>query len=601
VTPAFGGQYSIQLSYGRVVFWWGRDCNGFCELTPSRLMDDKTAGKWQSSRFTNDLGETPPMQGLMMDTSLSITSIMRHGDRNHGEREIISVTLDNPQHRYTYREAFRRSRKLANALASLGLEFSDRVATMAWNDYRHFELYYAVSCSGMICHTINPRLFADQMEFIINHAEDRVIFVDPLLVPALEAIKDKLPSIEHFVVMTNSAHMPETSLPNVLCYEELIADQPDTFDWPEFDENTASSLCYTSGTTGNPKGVLYSHRSTVLHALGAGLPDVMGIGSRDVILPVVPMFHVNAWATPYAGPMVGCNLVFPGPKMADGATLAALINQEKVTTALGVPTVWMALLAYCRENDVKLEPLERAIVGGAACPIAIMDEFRQAHDVYVHHAWGMTEMSPVGTFNSLKAHQHTLPPDERREIMVGQGRTIFGVESKITDDNNQELPWDGKSFGQLKVRGPWVSKGYYRLEEPAVDAEGWFDTGDVAYFDPDGFMHITDRTKDVIKSGGEWISSIELENHAVGHPAVAEAAVIGVSHLKWTERPLLLVVLAEGQSIDKAELLASFKGQVADWWIPNAIEIVDEIPHTATGKISKLKLREQFKDYVLDD
>jgi len=537
------------------------------------------------------------MHGLMMDTPLLITSLMRHADRHHANQEIVSITLDNPSHRYTYREAFTRVRQLANALAALGLNDSDRVGTLAWNDYRHFELYYAVSCSGFVLHTINPRLFPEQVIYIINHANDRVLFVDPLILPLVEAVQEHLTGVEHFIIMTDEAHMPQTSLPNAQCYETLIAGQPNEFEWPELDENSASALCYTSGTTGNPKGVLYSHRSTILHCYGSAAADVLGLRSKDIVLPVVPMFHVNAWGIPYACPMVGAKLVFPGPKMGDGETLATMMNREKVTISLGVPTVWLALLSYCKEAGIQLESMERTVVGGAACPISLMDQFREEHDVHVHQGWGMTEMSPLGTQNVFKAHQEHLSLDERRKIQAKQGRGLFGVELKITDDDNQELPWDGKAFGALKVRGPWVCSAYYQLDESeAHDKDGWFDTGDVATIDPDGFMQITDRSKDVIKSGGEWISSIDLENAAMDHPAVAEAAVIAVPHPKWTERPLLVVVKAS-EHADKDAILASLEGKVAKWWIPEDVVFIEELPHTATGKISKKDLREQLSDY----
>jgi fatty-acyl-CoA synthase len=540
------------------------------------------------------------MKGLMMDQPLLITSIMRHASKFHPEREVVSVTTDNPRHRTNYGEIFQRAHQLANALAALGLSPSDRVGTICWNDYRHIEMYYAISCAGWVCHTINPRLFSEQLEYVINHAEDQVIFVDPLVLPALEQLKGKMPTVRQIVVTTDAAHMPVSELPNLICYEDLIEGQSGQYDWPELDENDASSLCYTSGTTGNPKGVLYSHRSTVLHTLLGGLPDVVGANTLDCVLPVVPMFHVNAWGMPYVCPMIGAKLVMPGPKMGDGETLAQLMNEEQVTVSLGVPTVWLALLQYCEENDIRLESLGRVVVGGAACPVSIMDDFKKQHDIHVQHGWGMTEMSPLGTLNTLKANQLDLPPEERREIQAYQGRGLFGVDMKIVDEDDNELPWDNVAYGRLKVRGNAVCSGYYRLEDSeAHDDKGWFDTGDVGAITPDGFLRITDRTKDVIKSGGEWISSIDLENAVMGHPSVAEAAVIGIPHPRWTERPLLVVVKASEISAD--ELLSWLEDKVAKWWLPDGVAFVQELPHTATGKVSKLNLRKQFADHQLPE
>ncbi len=543
------------------------------------------------------------MLGLMMDSPLTITSILRFAERNHPNSEIVSITLDQPLHRCTYAEAFKRARRLANAMKKLGIEHADRIGTMAWNDFRHFELYYAVSCSGAVCHTINPRLFPEQIVYIINHADDRWLFIDPTLVPVIEAVAGKFRGVEGFIVMTDEAHMPETTLPNVKCYETLLAVESDDFHWPSLDENAASSMCYTSGTTGNPKGVLYSHRSTVIHSYACCMADVMGLSLRDSVLPVVPMFHANAWGIPYAAPIAGSKLIFPGPKMADGETLHDLIEKEEVTLALGVPTVWLALLAYLADNGKTVSSLERTIVGGAACPLSVMREFKDKHGVDTLHAWGMTEMSPLGTLNTPKPHTDEMTREDKEALLVKQGHGVFGVEMKITDDNNKELPWDGKSSGSLKVRGPWVCSDYYRheLDEGALDGNGWFDTGDVATIDRDGYMQITDRTKDVIKSVGEWISSIELENTAVGHPSVAEAAVIGVPHDKWTERPLLVVVQVPEGKLTRGEMLAWFDGKVAKWWIPDDVVFVTDLPHTATGKILKTTLRDQFKDHELPE
>lgn len=537
------------------------------------------------------------LQGQMMDQQLLITSIMQFAERHHGKREIVSVTGDAPRHRYTYSQAFARARRLANALAALGLQPGERVATLAWNDHRHFELYYAVSCSGSVCHTINPRLFPAQIEYIVEHAADRLLFVDPLFVPLVESLGPAVAGVAARVVLTDRAHMPADAAPDWLCYEDLLAEQSDEFAWPELDEQTASSLCYTSGTTGDPKGVLFSHRSTVLHSYAVCLPDAMALHERDCVLPLVPMFHVNAWGVPYAAPLVGAKLVLPGAAMADGAQLQALITSEHVNYALGVPTIWLALLAYLGAHDLEVPTLERVCVGGAACPASIIERFARDYAVEVFHAWGMTEMSPVGTYNAPKHVMADWPTAQLDAHRLRQGRSLFGVDMRIVDASGQELPWDGETVGALQVRGPWVVQAYYRAEQACLTPDGWFDTGDVANIDPDGFMLITDRSKDVIKSGGEWISSIELENTAVNHPDVAEAAVIGRAHPKWDERPLLVVVAADGADVSRSELLNWYAGKVAKWWIPDDVAVVTELPHTATGKIDKKALRQQFADY----
>ncbi len=534
---------------------------------------------------------------------LTITSIMRHAERCHGDREVVSVTADQPLHRYTYRDCFARARRLAGALTGLGMQAGDRVATIAWNDYRHLEAYYAIGCAGAVCHTINPRLFDEQITFIVNHARDRWILTDVAFVPKLEQLAHTFTGVEGFIILTDEAHMPDTSLPNAMCYERLLAGAAPEFDWPELDENAACGLCYTSGTTGNPKGVLYSHRANVLHAYGCALPDSLGLRARDVLLPVVPMFHANSWGVTYAAPMVGAKLVLPGPKLADGKLLCDLVESEAVTISAGVPTVWLALLEYLRDSGRTLASMTRTVIGGSACPLTMMEEFRDRHGVTVLHAWGMTESSPLGTINTPMPGDEALDAGARAERMLKQGRPVPGVELKIVDDSGAELPWDGVAFGALKMRGPWVCSGYYELDAASeAHAEaGWFETGDVATIDPDGYVRLTDRTKDVIKSGGEWISSIDLENAAVGHPAIAEAAVIGVAHPKWQERPLLVCVLRQGEQVDAAGVLEFLQDKVASWWLPDAVVFVDELPHTATGKLSKLTLRQQFADYSLPD
>ena len=537
------------------------------------------------------------MQGLMMDFPLTITSIMEHAERVHGAQEIVSVTRDNPRHRYTYADSFARVRQLANAMNGWGLSQSDRIATLAWNDYRHFETYYASACSGYVCHTINPRLFPEQIVYIINHAEDQYVFLDPDFWPLIEQVAPQCPGVKGWVVMTTPEHMPDTSVANVHCYEQLLDGQADTYAWPAIDENDACALCYTSGTTGNPKGVMYSHRSTVLHTYATMMPDSMNISSADVVLPIVPMFHVNAWGNPYACPVAGAKMVMPGNKMGDGPTLATLINEEGVTMSAGVPTVWLNLLAHLRSSGQRVETLQRVVVGGSACPLSVMEEF-DTYGVDTRHAWGMTEMSPLGTSNSSGARRHQYDADSFAAMRTNVGQPIFGVEVKITDDDNNELPWDGVAFGALKVRGPWICSSYFKLEGSSAHAEeGWFETGDVATIDARGNVSITDRTKDVIKSGGEWISSIEVENCATGHPMVAEAAVIGRIHPKWGERPLLIVVKNGQGDVTPDELKAFLDGQIAKWWIPDDVQYIEEMPHTATGKIQKMKLREMFEDY----
>lgn len=537
------------------------------------------------------------MHGLMMDDQLTITALMRHGRSINGDSEIVSITHDNPRHRYTMSECFDRAGQLANALKKMGLAEGETVGTLAWNDYRHMEIYYGVACMGAVCHTINPRLFPEQLVYIINHAEDQYLMVDPMFVPLIEAIESSIPSVKGIIIMAGADSMPETKLQNVHCYEDLIAGEDVCFDWPELSEQQACSLCYTSGTTGNPKGVLYSHRSLVLQTYATCLGDGMGISAQDAALPIVPMFHVNAWNVPYSAALSGFKLVFPGSKMGDGETLQQLIEEEQVSYALGVPTVWLTLINYLKESGKRVDTLKRVGVGGSACPLSIMEDFENLYGVITTTGWGMTEMAPLGTFNTLKHAREHYSDEEYAAVRVRAGRPVFGVTMKIVDENDQDLPWDGVAFGALKVRGPWVVKRYFKHEETALDENGWFDTGDVASINPDGNMIITDRTKDVIKSGGEWISSIDLENCAMGHPEVAEAAVIGIAHPKWDERPLLVVVRAAGSEISGEDILAFMDGKIAKWWMPDEVAFVDELPHTATGKIHKLKIRETFADY----
>lgn len=537
------------------------------------------------------------MRGLIMDQPLLISNLLRHADFVSGDREIVTRTVEGPIHRYTYHDAHRRARQLANALKSLDVKTGDRIATLAWNTHRHFEVYYAVSGIGAITHTLNPRLHASQMTYIMNHAEDAYVFVDRNLVGLIEAIESELTKLRGVVIMTDREHMPETSLANAMCYEELINGHSDDLDWPVFDENTASSLCYTSGTTGNPKGALYSHRSTILHAYASALPDVLHMGEGEVILPVVPMFHVNAWGIPYGATMVGAKLVFPGAQL-DGESVHELLLSEGVTMTAGVPTVWLNLLKHWREAETRVPSLKRVIIGGSACPESMIRAFQDEFGAEVRHAWGMTEMSPLGSVSIPKPAMTDDAQSMRKQMK--QGRPVYGVEMRIVDDHGKELPHDGKAFGILQVRGPWITSGYFRLEQSEAHGhDGWFSTGDVATIDADGFMEVTDRAKDVIKSGGEWIGTIEIENHAMGHPDVAMAAVIGVPHPKWDERPLLIVVPAAGTSPSHADMTTFLEGKITKWWMPDDTVLTDELPIGATGKVLKAKLREQFGDHKL--
>jgi len=536
------------------------------------------------------------MLGLMQDWPLLVTKMLDHGAANHAEREFVTRSVEGPIRRYTLADLRLRALQAAKALERDGIGLGDRVATMAWNTDRHVETWFGIMGLGAICHTLNPRLFAEQLVYIINHAEDRIIFVDTSFVPLLQAVSDRLPTVRKYIVLTDSQHMPATTLTNAVAYEDWLTGVDSDFQWKSFDENTAAALCYTSGTTGNPKGVLYSHRSNVLHGMMLNQPDVLGLSSEDAILPIVPMFHANAWAITYAAPAAGTKIVMPGCGM-DGPSIYQLLDTEKVTASAAVPTVWMGLLVYLETTGSKLPYLKKVLIGGAACPPVMIRKFELDYGVEVIHGWGMTEMSPVGTTGKMKYATAGLDIESRLKLKAKQGRAPFLVEMKIVDDEHKVLPHDGKAFGHLLVRGPAVAKAYFRLDAKILDAEGWFNTGDIATIDELGFMQITDRDKDVIKSGGEWISSIEVENTALGCPGVAEAAVIGVPDSKWGERPLLIVVRKADSDLGKDAVLAYLDGKIANWWMPDDVIFVDQIPHSATGKIQKVELRKQFSNY----
>ena len=540
------------------------------------------------------------MHGLMMDQPLLISSLLEFGARYHAKSEIVSRSVEGPIHRYTMADSHARAKQLAQALTRLGVTKSERIATIAWNGYRHFELYFAISGMGAVCHTINPRLFHEQIIYVVNHAEDKYLFIDLTFVPLLEALAAHMPKVAGYVVMTDMEHMPETKLENAFCYEELLAAEDGDYEWPEFDERTASSLCYTSGTTGNPKGVLYSHRSTVLHTFAACLAEGPGLSSQQTYLSVVPMFHVNAWGIPYGCAMTGAKLVLPGPRY-EGDMIFELLDVEKVTITAGVPTIWMMLLAEMRKRGRKPQALEQLLVGGSAFPTSMIQAYEEEFGVNVHHAWGMTELSPIGTNGCLLKSMRYLPQEERWAIKSTQGRAIYGVEKKIVDDDGTALPEDGEAFGELMVCGPWTASAYFNDEEATAQSfseDGWFRTGDVATLDGNGIMQIVDRKKDVIKSAGEWISSIDLENAAMAHPAIQECAVVGMPHPKWDERPLLVVVAVEGEAPTLEDVNAFLADKVAKWWLPDDMVNVEELPHTATVKVSKLNLRDQLKDYA---
>jgi 3-(methylthio)propionyl---CoA ligase len=541
---------------------------------------------------------TQPLMGQMMTMPLLISSLIVHAARHAGDTEIVSKRVEGDTHRSNWRDTEKRSRQFAQVLDKLGCASGERIGTLAWNGYRHLEIYYGASGSGRVCHTINPRLFPEQIAWIVNHAEDRVLCFDATFLPLVEKLHPQLPTVKHYVLMADRAALPaQTSLPKLRSYEDLMVEADGRYEWPSFDENTASSLCYTSGTTGNPKGAIYSHRSTILHAYAAAMPDALAISGQDVIMPVVPMFHANAWSLPYSAAQVGAKLVLPGPHL-DGASLYELFETEKITFSAGVPTVWLGLLNHVKQHNLRFSTFKRTAIGGSACPPAMIRTLEDEYGITVNHAWGMTELSPLGTVSRLKAKHLALPLEQQHRLLEKQGSAIYGIDMKIVGEDGAELPWDGKTTGDLLVRGPWVVSGYFKQQEsPLVD--GWFPTGDVANIDADGVMQISDRSKDVIKSGGEWISSIELENIAMAHPAVHEAAVIACFHPKWDERPLLVVVKKPGATLTREQLLQFYEGKIAKWQIPDDVVFVDEIPHTATGKIQKLKLREQFKHHVL--
>jgi len=535
------------------------------------------------------------MLGLMQDWPLLCHRIIEHAAAIHGNQEVVTRSVEGPIVRTSYKQIHERALKVSQALDRSGIKLGDRIATIAWNTARHLECWYGIMGLGAICHTVNPRLFPEQIAWIINHAQDRIVITDITFVPVLEQVAAKMPSVERYVVLTDKAQMPQTALKNAIAYEDWIGECDGDFKWKTFDENTAAAMCYTSGTTGDPKGVLYSHRSNVIHSLIANSKDALGASACDTMLPVVPLFHANSWGIAFSAPSMGTKLVMPGPKL-DGASVYELLDTEKVTCTAGVPTVWLMLLNYMTQNNLKLPHLKFVVCGGSAMPRSMIKAFVDM-GIEVRHAWGMTEMSPLGTLGALKPPFVKATGEERLDVLQLQGFPPFGVQMKITDDEGKELPWDGKTFGRLKVSGPAVSKAYYHVDNKILDEDGFFDTGDVATVDEHGYMRITDRSKDVIKSGGEWISSIDLENLAVAHPAVAEAAVIGVHHPKWDERPLLIVQLKQGQNATREDILKFMEGKIAKWWMPDDVAFVDGIPHTATGKILKTALRDQFKSY----
>jgi fatty-acyl-CoA synthase len=542
------------------------------------------------------------MFGLMQDRPLLISSLIEHAATFHPRTEIVSRLPEGPVRRSNWAEVRQRACQVANALKQLGIKNGDRVGTLAWNSDRHLALYFGVSGSGAVLHTVNPRLFPEQIDYIVNHAEDQLLFFDVTFAPLVQKLAPQFKTVKAFICMTGRDTMPAIDVPNLLCWDELIHSQSPDFDWPEFDERTASSLCYTSGTTGNPKGVLYSHRSTVLHTLMELAPDTFGVSSEETVMLIVPMFHANAWGTPYAAAMAGTKLVLPGPHL-DGASVYNLMKQERVTFSQGVPTVWLMLFQHVDANpglDPKELGLKRVGIGGSAVPRAMLERFENQFGAEVVQGWGMTETSPIGVISKLLPKHFELPHEELVKIKLKQGRGVWGVDLKLVAEDGSVMPWDGVSRGHLHVRGPWIASGYFKNEGGSkLDAEGFFPTGDVATIDPDGYLQLVDRAKDVIKSGGEWISSIDVENAAMGHPGIAEAAIVGVAHPKWQERPLLLVVTRPGHEVTKDSVLDFLSTRIAKWWLPDDVVFVPELPHTATGKLLKTKLREQYRDYQL--
>jgi len=539
------------------------------------------------------------MLGLMQSQNLSIASLIEFAEKHHADAEIISRRIEGDIHRSNWANIAKRSRQVANAIDEWKVSHGARIATLAWNGYRHLEIYFGVSGSGRVLHTLNPRLHPEQIAWIVNHAEDHVLCFDMTFLPIVQKIHAECPTVKHWVAFCDADKLPaDTGVPNLVSYESWIQPQANTYAWPDLDENTASCMCYTSGTTGNPKAALYSHRSTLLHAYACALPDVMCLSARDSVLPVVPMFHVNAWGIPYSAAMVGCKLVFPGAAL-DGKSVYELLETEQVTLAAGVPTVWQMLLGHLKSGGLRFTHLKRTVIGGSACPPAMIQAFNDDYGVEVLHAWGMTELSPLGTLCTLKNKHLALPKDQQMKIRLKQGRAIFGVDFKIVDEHGVAQPHDGKTYGDLLVKGPWVVREYYKQEGGSPLVDGWFPTGDVATVDPEGFMQITDRSKDVIKSGGEWISSIDVENIAMAHPSVAMAACIGMAHPKWDERPIVVVVKRPDALLEKADLLKFYDGKIAKWQIPDDVVFVDAIPLGATGKMLKTRLREQLVDYKL--
>lgn len=540
------------------------------------------------------------MFGQMMEQPLLISNLITHAARYHGQGEVVSVETTGGVERSTWATVERNARRLASALGKLGIAENDRCGTIAWNNRRHLEIYFGVSGGGMVCHTINPRLSPENLIYVITHAEDRVLFIDRTFVGPVSKLLPKLTTLRHVVVMGPRDEEAAGLIDGVLFYDELLETGDDSYEWPQFEETRASSLCYTSGTTGHPKGVLYSHRSTVLHSIGGNTVDGLAIAARDTVLPVVPMFHVNAWGVPYVVAAQGSRLVLPGPHL-DGASLVNLIQSEKVTLALGVPTIWMGLLAALKEQGVTDLCLERTVVGGSALPPSMIDAFRDGYGVELIHAWGMTETSPLGTMNQLLAKHEALSDEEKRKVRLGQGRPPYGVELRILGDEGEALPWDGQTQGKLQIRGHWIVDRYFGADDTALTRDGWFDTGDVATIDSDGYLVIRDRSKDIIKSGGEWISSVDLEGIAIAHPAIANAAAIAARHPKWDERPVIVAVKAPGQEVEEAELLAFYDGKVPHWQVPDRVVFVEELPLGGTGKVLKTHLREAHGDILLKD